>query len=147
MTAVTEFTPVSALLGGILIGISALLMLAFNGRIAGISGIVGNLVVSRGTDFMWRLAFTVGLIGGAAAWIQFAPPGSLTINLDADMPTMLLAGFIVGAGTRLGKGCTSGHGVCGIGRVSPRSLTATIIFMTVAGLTVYVTRHLLGPGA
>lgn len=147
MTAVTEFTPVPALLGGLLIGASAILMLVFNGRIAGISGIVGNLVVSRGADFVWRLAFTIGLIGGAAAWLQFAPPETLTIHLAADMPTMLLAGFIVGAGTRLGKGCTSGHGVCGIGRVSPRSLTATIIFMGVAGLTVYLTRHLLGAAA
>ncbi len=147
MYSVTEFTPVPALLGGILIGISALLMLAFNGRIAGISGIVGNLVISRGTDFLWRLAFTVGLIAGAGAWLHFAPPESLTIHLDADMPTMLIAGFIVGVGTRLGKGCTSGHGVCGIGRVSPRSLTATVVFMSVAGVTVYVIRHLLGADA
>lgn len=147
MNAVTEFTPVPALLGGILIGISALLMLAFNGRIAGISGIVGNLVISRGPDFLWRLAFTIGLVVGAGAWLYLAPPESLTIHLDADLPTMLLAGFIVGAGTRLGKGCTSGHGVCGIGRVSPRSLVATVIFMGVAGTTVYVIRHLLGVGA
>lgn len=147
MYVVTEFTPVTALAGGLLIGISALIMLAFNGRIAGISGIVGNLFVSRGLDFVWRLAFTLGLIGGAWLWLNYGPEGALTMHLEADLPTMLLAGFIVGAGTRLGKGCTSGHGVCGIGRVSPRSLTATVVFMSVAGVTVFLIRHVFGSNA
>lgn len=147
MYVVTEFTPVTALAGGLLIGISALIMLVFNGRIAGISGIVGNLFVSRGSDFIWRLAFTIGLIAGAWIWLNHGPAGALELHLEADLPTMLLAGFIVGSGTRLGKGCTSGHGVCGIGRVSPRSLVATVVFMSVAGITVFLIRHVFGGGA
>ena len=93
------------------------------------------------------IMLTIGLITGAWLWLRYAPVGALEIHIEANLPTMLLAGFIVGAGTRLGKGCTSGHGVCGIGRVSPRSLTATVVFMSVAGVTVFVTRHLLGGAA
>lgn len=147
MPVATEFTPVSALIGGTLIGTSALILLYFIGRIAGISGIVGNLITARGSDFVWRLTFTLGLIAGAGAWLYLGPQGSQTIQIESDMPLMLLAGLIVGAGTRLGKGCTSGHGVCGIGRVSPRSLTATVVFMSVAGITVFFVRHVLGGGA
>lgn len=137
----TEFTPWIALAGGILIGLSAMLMLIFNGRIAGISGIIGNLVSSQGHDFDWRLAFSVGLIGGAFAFLQLAPEAALTIHIEAGLPMMMLAGFVVGLGTKLGRGCTSGHGVCGIGRVSPRSLTATGTFMAAAFVTVYIVRH------
>jgi hypothetical protein len=144
MYTATEFTPLLSLAGGLLIGASALIMLAFNGRIAGISGIVGNLFNARGADFAWRAAFTVGLILGALVFVQLAPPGTFSFALDASLPTMLVGGFIVGVGTRMGKGCTSGHGVCGIGRVSPRSLVATMVFMTVAGVTVFVVRHLIG---
>lgn len=147
MMVATEFTPVSALLGGAMIGLSALLLLAGSGRIAGISGIVGNMLTARGADLSWRMAFTIGLLGGAAAWLYLTPPGTLELNLQAGLPLMLLAGFVVGVGTSLGRGCTSGHGVCGIGRVSPRSLTATMVFMLTAGITVYVTRHLIGGGA
>jgi len=147
MPVATEFTPVSALIGGTLIGTSALILLFFIGRIAGISGIVGNLITARGSDFVWRLTFTLGLIAGAGAWLYLGPQESQTIQIESNMPLMLLAGLIVGAGTRLGKGCTSGHGVCGIGRVSPRSLTATVVFMSVAGMTVFFVRHVLGGGA
>ena len=141
MSTITPFTPWTALAGGVLIGLSALLLLGGIGRIAGISGIVGNLAISRGNDFWWRLAFTLGLIGGAWSFLSFAPESLLEIHVDAGMPLMLLAGFIVGLGTRLGRGCTSGHGVCGIGRGSPRSLTATVVFMAVAVLVVYGMRH------
>ena len=143
MDTVTSFTPISALLGGMLIGLSAVMMLAFNGRIAGISGIVGNLTSARGAELKWRLAFTVGLIGGAWIFLTVAPAGALSINVDAGLPLMLASGLIVGIGTRLGGGCTSGHGVCGLGRRSPRSLAATLTFMAVAVLTVFVVRHVL----
>lgn len=144
MYTATEFTPWAALSGGILIGVSAMLMLYFNGRIAGISGIVGNLSSARGSDFQWRLAFTVGLIAGAFAFLQLAPASALQVHIDVGQPMLALAGLVVGAGTRLGRGCTSGHGVCGIGRVSPRSITATLVFMAVAVVTVYVVRHIAG---
>ncbi|RZO86801.1 MAG: YeeE/YedE family protein [Oceanococcus sp.] len=144
MYTVTEFTPWTALGGGMLIGLSALLMLGFNGRIAGISGIVGNLVTSRGSDLSWRLAFTLGLIGGAYGFIAFAPPDALNIHVEVSLPMMIFAGFVVGLGTKLGSGCTSGHGVCGIGRVSPRSITATAVFMLVAFATVFIIRHVAG---
>ncbi len=143
MYTATEFTPIPALIGGLMIGLSALMMLAFNGRIAGISGIVGNLFHSQGHDRLWRVVFVIGMLGGAALYGLLGEPG-LTLHLEAGLPLMLLAGFIVGLGTRLARGCTSGHGVCGIGRVSPRSIAATAIFMAVAGITVFVTRHLLG---
>ena len=142
MYTVTEFTPLPALVGGLMIGVSALLMLGFNGRIAGISGIVGNLLTSQGADRLWRLAFVVGLLGGAALYGVLHPAG-LQLHIDVGWPMMLMAGFIVGVGTRMARGCTSGHGVCGIGRVSSRSIVATAIFMLVAGLTVYVVRHVL----
>lgn len=144
MHSITEFTPWAALAGGILIGLSALLMMLFNGRIAGISGIVGNLSSSRGPDLAWRLAFVAGLVGAAFAFLQLAPASALKIQIDASLPTMVLAGLIVGIGTRLGRGCTSGHGVCGMGRMSPRSITATLVFMAVAIIVVYLVRHVLG---
>ena len=144
MYTATQFTPWSALAGGMLIGVSALIMLGFNGRIAGISGIVGNLPTSRGGELAWRLAFTVGLIAGAFAFLQLAPPDALNIHVEVSLPTMIVAGFLVGLGTKLGSGCTSGHGVCGIGRVSPRSMTATMTFMLVAIATVFIIRHVLG---
>lgn len=140
----TEFTPVSALLGGLLIGLAALLLMAGTGRIAGISGIVGNLPETRGAEAGWRLLFVAGLLSGAALWVYAGPPGAVAVELVGGAPLLLLAGLLVGAGTRLGSGCTSGHGVCGIGRRSPRSLAATATFMAVAALTVYLVHHLLG---
>lgn len=143
MFTATEFTPFTATIGGLLIGLSALLMLEFNGRIAGISGIVGNLFTARGSDWFWRMAFTLGLLAGAGGYAVFSADG-LNLHLETSFPMMLVSGFIVGVGTRLAKGCTSGHGVCGIGRVSARSLAATGIFMSVAALTVFVSRHVIG---
>ena len=136
----TEFTPVPALAGGLLIGLACLLLLAANGRLAGISGIVGGLPRARGLEQAWRVLFVIGLLAGAGLYALLAP-GGITVDLALDWPLMLLAGFIVGIGTRLGRGCTSGHGVCGIGRLSARSLVATITFMVVAAATVFLTRH------
>lgn len=141
----TSFTPLTGLLGGLLIGSSALLLLWANGRIAGISGIVGGLISPQRGEVAWRLAFVVGMLAAAAAY--GATQGGLDIQLPASWPTLAVAGAIVGFGTRLGSGCTSGHGVCGIGRLSNRSLTATAIFMASAAATVYLIRHVLGGGA
>nr|MBV6630621.1 YeeE/YedE family protein [Oceanococcus sp. HetDA_MAG_MS8] len=144
MYTVTEFTPIPALIGGLLIGSSALLMLGALGRIAGISGIAGNLLQAPAGDRSWRLAFVLGLLGGAASYLLFAPADAIHIHIDAGWGLMLGAGLLVGVGTRLGSGCTSGHGVCGIGRLSPRSLVATGVFMAVAIGVVAVMRHGLG---
>ena len=136
-------TPVSALLGGLLIGASAALLLLVTGRIAGISGIVGGLLSPRRGDLDWRVAFIAGLVLAPALYAGFGGVLS-TIAIDAAAPVLILAGLLVGFGARLGSGCTSGHGVCGVSRGSPRSLTATGLFVSVAMLTVYVTRHLVG---
>jgi uncharacterized protein len=138
-----NFTPVPALLGGLLIGASAALFLVLNGRIAGISGILGGLLQPAKNDTRWRLAFLAGLF---IAPLVYAGLGGTLPPVSLDVPLWLLAvaGLIVGFGTRLGAGCTSGHGVCGIGRGSPRSLTATAAFMTTAIITVFITRHVLG---
>ena len=136
-------TPVSALLGGLLIGASAALLLLVNGRIAGISGIVGGLLSPRRGDLDWRLAFVAGLVLAPVLYAGFG--GVLpAIAIDAPAPILILAGLLVGFGARLGSGCTSGHGVCGVSRGSPRSLTATGLFVAVAMLTVCITRHLAG---
>lgn len=138
-----HFTPVSALIGGLLIGASAALFLVLNGRIAGISGILGGLLQPSRADVGWRSAFLAGLL--TAPLIYTAVGGSFPpVRLDAPIGLLILAGLLVGFGTRLGAGCTSGHGVCGIGRGSPRSIVATLVFMTTAILTVFVTRHLIG---
>lgn len=136
------FTPVSALIGGALIGLAAGLLILLNGRIAGISGILSGLLRPRSSETGWRIAFVAGLILAPLAWTLFAalPP----INIDADYPLLILAGLIVGISTRYGAGCTSGHGVCGLSRLSPRSLVATLAFMFSGFVTVFVTRHLVG---
>jgi uncharacterized membrane protein YedE/YeeE len=128
------------LVGGALIGLSACLLLLFNGRIAGVSGILGGLIFAA-ADWRWRLAFLLGLIAGAAAYGWLIAP--LPLNLQAGIPTMIVAGLLVGAGTNIGSGCTSGHGVCGLARRSPRSLAATLVFMGFGVATVYLARHLL----
>ena len=138
-----NFTPVSALIGGLLIGTSAALFLILNGRIAGISGILGGLLQPDGSDVRWRLAFLAGLFIAPLLYVAFG--GVLPhVSLDAPLWLLVVAGLVVGFGTRLGAGCTSGHGVCGIGRGSPRSLAATAVFMTTAIITVFITRHILG---
>jgi uncharacterized membrane protein YedE/YeeE len=136
----TEPNIFGGLIGGALIGLAAVLLLALNGRIAGVSGILSGLITStsRGERF-WCLAFVFGLIGGAGLYVLAR--GSLPLELQAGRLTLLFAGLLVGVGTRLGSGCTSGHGVCGLARRSPRSLVATMIFMVTAALTVFLTRH------
>jgi uncharacterized protein len=137
-----SFTPWTALAGGALIGTAAAMLVLVNGRIAGISGIVGGLLRPIPGDTAWRMAFVGGLIVAAVVYPIVATPPELTI--DAGYPTLVTAGLLVGIGTRYGSGCTSGHGVCGISRRSPRSLVATAVFMAAGFVTVYVTRHILG---
>lgn len=137
------FTPLGAILGGLMIGASAALLLVLNGRIAGISGILGGLLAAPTRETGWRVAFLSGLILAPLVYAGFGgawPP----VTVGASFPLLILAGLLVGFGARLGAGCTSGHGVCGIGRGSPRSLVATGTFMAVAVLTVFLTRHLAG---
>jgi len=136
------FTPLSALAGGALIGLATALLLLLNGRIAGVSGIVGGLLERAAGETGWRAAFVIGLLAGPALWTLFRtlPP----IRIDAGYPLLLAAGLLVGLGTRYGSGCTSGHGVCGLSRLSPRSLAATLVFMGGGFATVFVVRHLLG---
>lgn len=135
--------PGSALLGGVLIKVSAALFLVLNGRIAGVSGILGGLIHPARSGIGWRLAFLAGLF--VAPLLYAALGGALpSVTLTSSLKLLITAGLLVGFGTRLGAGCTSGHGVCGIGRGSPRSLAATAVFMTTGVLTVLVTRHVLG---
>lgn len=137
------FTPLSALIGGVLIGASAIGLMALNGRVAGIAGIVGAVMGARGEELGWRLAFIVGLFLGP--WLVLAVRGALPpIVLDAPLAEIVAGGLLVGFGSRLGNGCTSGHGVCGLARLSPRSLAATLVFTASAMAMVFVTRHLLG---
>ena len=137
-----NFTPISALLGGLLIGLAATVLWLTNGRIAGISGIVGNLPSAGPGDIAWRVAFLAGLIGAPMGYAAFV--GTPVIRLDAGVPVILVGGLLVGFGTRLGGGCTSGHGVCGLARLSPRSLVATCLFMAAGFVTVFLTRHVVG---
>lgn len=141
---VTAFTPISALVGGLLIGIASALLMGLNGRIAGISGIFRNVLPPQpSADWPWRLAFVVGLVVGplVVAWVRGAPPA---ISFPMGLPAMALAGFLVGVGTTLGHGCTSGHGVCGLARLSARSLVATATFMVAGVATVFLVRHVVG---
>ena len=136
----SHFTPGSSLAGGILIGIAAAMLVLLNGRIAGISGIVGALMAPRAGDIGWRFAFVGGLLVAPAL---FALVGSSGLpRIDAGFGTLVVAGLAVGLGTSYGSGCTSGHGVCGISRLSPRSLVATAAFMLAGMATVFAVRHL-----
>jgi uncharacterized membrane protein YedE/YeeE len=135
-----HFTPVSALVGGLLIGLSSSLLLWLNGRIAGISGMVSGLLPPRTGDRAWRLLFLIGLVIGAASY--FAVTGAIApIRSGFPVALLLLAGFLTGFGTVRANGCTSGHGVCGLARLSLRSLASTVIFLAVAVITTYVVRH------
>lgn len=138
----THFTPWASLLGGMLIGTSAAIFVLFNGRIAGISGILGGLLRPVRADLGWRITFLLGLIGAPLLYRMFAPLPA--VRIDAGMMTLIAAGLLVGVGTRFGSGCTSGHGVCGISRLSPRSLVATAAFMAAGFATVFITRHVFG---
>lgn len=137
-----NFTPLSAASGGLLIGVAVAILLFFNGRIAGISGILGGLFNFRKHDVAWRSAFLAGLALSATFWQMFAPLP--VIQVDASLSTILVAGILVGVGTSYASGCTSGHGVCGLSRISPRSLVATLIFMATGMATVFVVRHVWG---
>lgn len=138
-----NFTPVSAAIGGGLIGLSAVLLMLLTGRVAGVSGIFGGLLDFRGEDKDWRIAFIAGLILAPliAGWMGYGMPAP---EMPASWTVIIAAGLLVGFGARLGGGCTSGHGICGVARLSVRSIAATVIFMLAAILTVAVTRHVLG---
>jgi uncharacterized membrane protein YedE/YeeE len=137
------FDPVLALSGGALIGVASVLLMMLNGRIAGISGILGGLLAPGTADRAWRIAFVVGLIAAPLAFAATGHP-SVIPDMPASWLVIAAAGLLVGFGTRLASGCTSGHGVCGIARLSPRSIVATVIFMVVAVATVAIVRHGLG---
>jgi uncharacterized membrane protein YedE/YeeE len=132
-----EFSPIPALLGGALIGLSATTMLLLLGRIAGISGIVSGLLEPRGGDLGWRAAFTAGLLSAGLIAMRWLPE-TLDGSVDRPLPLVILAGLLVGFGTRLGNGCTSGHGVCGLSRRSPRSLASVLTFMAMGFLVASV---------
>lgn len=134
-----NFTPWRSLAGGIMIGIAASILVLFNGKIAGISGILGSVLKPGEPDKSWRLAFMIGLIASPYLFSLMAPFPSPTITTSS--PGLIGAGLLVGLGTRYGQGCTSGHGVCGLSRLSPRSLAATITFMLSGFVTVYLLRH------
>jgi uncharacterized membrane protein YedE/YeeE len=139
----TAFTPWAALAGGALIGLAAALFVLLNGRIAGISGVLGGLLRPMRGDIGWRLAFLAGLL--AAPWVfayALQRPWPLP-QIEVDNASLIVAGLLVGIGTRYGAGCTSGHGVCGLSRLSPRSLVATLVFMAAGFATVYLLRHVL----
>ena len=137
-----NFTPISGLIGGLLIGLSATLMLLLNGRIAGISGIVGGLLTRKGSEVGWRAMFVAGLLLGAFVYM-LATGGALPVRIEASLPIVVVAGLLVGFGTRLGSGCTSGHGVSGLARFSKRSIVATSVFMGAGIVTVFLTHHTL----
>jgi uncharacterized protein len=138
-----NFTPISAALGGALIGLSAVLLMLLNGRIAGITGVFAGLIDPLSSDRFWRATFILGLI--------VAPLSAMLVGYTIPVPqmptsliTVIAAGLLVGIGTRLSNGCTSGHGICGIARLSPRSITATVSFMAAAIIVVALTRHVFG---
>lgn len=137
-----NFTPWSSLAGGVLIGLATAMFLLLNGRIAGISGILGGLLRPIKDDVGWRVAFVAGLIFSPIAFSVAAPLPA--VQIDADAASLIIAGLLVGVGTRYGSGCTSGHGVCGLSRLSPRSMAATALFMLAGFVTVFITRHLIG---
>jgi uncharacterized membrane protein YedE/YeeE len=136
------FTPLAALAGGLLIGAATAMLVLLNGRVAGISGIVGGLVNPAKGEIAWRAAFVIGLLLAPTAYLLVATLPRPQI--DAGWPALLVAGLLVGVGTRYGGGCTSGHGVSGLSRLSPRSLAATVTFMGAGFATVFIVRHLLG---
>lgn len=136
-----SFTPASAAIGGVVIGIAVTILVLLNGRVAGISGIVGGLFRPAPGDIAWRLAFVAGLIVAPLLFVVAGEPP--TVIVDADYPTLVIAGLIVGIATRYGGGCTSGHGVCGVSRLSPRSIVATLAFLASGFVTVFVIRHLI----
>ena len=144
MTVMESFTPIASTLGGVLIGIAAAGLLMFHGRIAGISGIAGGIFRRREQgDVAWRVMFLVGLLAAGVAWSYFRPM-DYAFGIERSTLALVVAGLAVGVGTQLGSGCTSGHGVCGIGRFSKRSTVATATFMATAAVTVFIVNEVLG---
>jgi uncharacterized membrane protein YedE/YeeE len=140
-----NFTPISAAIGGALIGLSAVLLMLFNGRIAGITGIAAGLLDPVSTDRGWRATFILGLIAAPlSAMLLGLPVPAPAAQMPSNFMTIAVAGLLVGFGTRLGNGCTSGHGICGMARLSPRSIAATVIFMVTAVIVVALMRHVVG---
>ena len=139
-----HFTPWTSLMGGLLLGLSSALFILLNGRVLGISGILGGLIPPKSGDSAWRISFFLGMIASPFLFSLLAPSGlAFPPRIDAGYGLIILSGLLVGIGTRYGSGCTSGHGVCGLSRLSPRSLVATLIFMSVGFLVVYLVRHVL----
>lgn len=139
-----NFTPWSSLFGGIVLGVAASLYILVNGRVLGISGILGGLLSVKRGDALWRVAFLLGMFAAPWAYGLISHPELLThANVDTSLSVIVLAGLLVGLGTRYGSGCTSGHGVCGLSRLSPRSLVATVCFMGAGFATVFLVRHIL----
>ena len=136
-----NFTPWMALAGGIVLGLASALFILFNGRVLGISGIVGGLLRPKAGDVLWRLSFLLGMLVAPSLYVAFVGPMQATI--DASWAMVIVAGLLVGLGTRYGSGCTSGHGVCGLSRLSPRSLVATLSFMAAGFITVFLLRQAL----
>ncbi len=139
----THFTPWTALAGGILLGIASAAFILVNGRVLGISGILGGLLVPKRSDASWRVFFLLGMLLAPATLSLLAPGLISAPRIEADTVAIVAAGLLVGLGTRYGSGCTSGHGVCGLSRLSPRSLVATLAFMASGFASVYVIRHLI----
>ena len=140
-----HFTPISSLLGGVLIGLSTASVLILQGRVVGISGICGSLLQQTGAEFWWRLSFVLGLLGVGLLGVRYWP-ASFSAAGTPPLPLVALGGLLVGFGTRLGNGCTSGHGVCGVSRLSPRSIAATLTFMAAGAATVFVVKQVLHGG-
>ena len=136
-----DFTPVGGFVGGLMIGLAVVLLLVLNGRLAGISGILGGLLGPKGADRGWRAAFVAGLVLGASGYVLAT--GNLSVSVQASLPVLVVAGLLVGFGTRLGSGCTSGHGLCGLARLSKRSIAATAVFFGVAIATVFLVHRAL----
>jgi uncharacterized protein len=138
-----HFTPILSTIGGVIIGLAAALLLLANGRICGISGILGNLLYAKRNETLWRFLFISGLVAGGVV-LQFVYPQALDIQIGHSAPAVLLAGLLVGIGTRMGSGCTSGHGICGLGRLSSRSLIASLVFMATGAAAAIVVGSFLG---
>jgi uncharacterized membrane protein YedE/YeeE len=142
----TEFTPLASLLGGAMIGLSAVLLMAVHGRIAGMTGIISGLLVPQG-DWGWRAAFLVGALAAPAAIVAVLGPAAVPFQSLVPLPWLAAGGILVGIGVTFASGCTSGHGVCGLARLSPRSIAAVLTFMATTGLTVFLVRHVFTQSA
>jgi hypothetical protein len=139
----TEFTPLASLLGGAMIGLAAVLLMAVHGRIAGMTGILSGLIVPQ-DDRTWRAAFLIGAVAAPAAIVAVLGGAAVPFESLVPLPWLAAGGILVGLGVTYGGGCTSGHGVCGLARLSPRSLVAVLTFMATTGVTVFLVRHVLG---